>query len=447
MVFGRLIRALDRPVDAASTAAFRILFGAVLLLSTLRFIAHGWVAKYYLQPKLFFHYWGFGWVRPLPGLGMYALYAAMAVAALAITVGFAYRLAASLFALAFSYAHLCDKTNYLNHYYLISLLAGLLVVLPLDGDLSVRAWRRPSQRRGRVRAWVLYALRFQIAVVYVFGGLGKLGSDWLLEGEPLRVWLSANAGLPLLGPLLSAPWAALAFSWSGALFDLSIVPLLLWRRTRASAYAVLVTFHVLTALLFPIGMFPWLMIACTPIFWEPSWPRALLERAGRQSLPADAVAGGKVGRAGQLAASLYAAAQILLPLRSFFYPGNTLWTEEGFRFSWKVMLIEKAGELELKVVDARGRSYLVDPRVYLTPLQTRMAVTQPDMIQELAADVARDYGARGYGPVRVYADSHVSLNGRLRQRFVDPDVDLATQSDGLGHPSWILPAPTTAPSF
>ncbi len=447
MVFGRLIRALDRPVDGASCVAFRISFGAVLLVATVRFIAHGWVAKYYLQPKLFFQYWGFGWVRPLPGLGMYVLYAAMTAAALGMVLGFAYRSAAAVFALAFSYAHFCDKTNYLNHYYLVSLLTGLMVVLPLDREWSLRTWRRPSETRVRVRAWVLYAVRFQIAVVYAFGGIGKLGPDWLLHGEPLRIWLSANTELPLLGRLLSAPWAALAFSWCGALFDLSIVPLLLWRPTRTPAYAVLVTFHVLTALLFPIGMFPWIMIACAPIFGDPSWPRVLFERRGLLSLPIDGVAGPTLDRAGRLAASLYAVVQVLVPMRCLLYPGNTLWTEEGFRFSWKVMLIEKAGDLELTVVDARGRSYLVDPRAYLTPLQVRMAATQPDMIQELAADVARDYQARGYGTVRVYADSQVSFNGRLRQRFIDPKVDLASQTDGLRHKSWILPAPSKPASF
>ncbi len=229
MVVGRLSRALDRPVDAASSSAFRILFGALMLLSTMRFLDHGWVGQYYQEPKLFFHYWGFGWVQPLPGGAMYALYALMASAALCVLLGVLYRPAAFVFAVAFSYAHFCDKTTYLNHYYLISLIACLFVVLPLDREFSWRVWRRPSDRCGQIRAWALYALRFQIGIVYVFGGIGKLGSDWLLYGEPLRIWLAANAELPLLGRLFVQPWAGLAFSWCGALFDLSIVPLLLWR--------------------------------------------------------------------------------------------------------------------------------------------------------------------------------------------------------------------------
>jgi len=447
MVVGRLIRALDRPLDAASSSAFRILFGALMFLSTVRFLNHGWVALYYQKPTWFFPYWGLGWVRPLPGAAMYVLYALIAVASLCILVGVAYRAATCVFALGFSYAHLCDKTNYLNHYYLISLLACLFCVLPLDREFSVRVWRRPSERRGQLRAWAVYLLRFQTGVVYVFGGIGKLGADWLIHGEPLRIWLAANGELPVLGRVLVQPWAALGFSWCGALFDLSIVPLLSWRVTRAPAYAVLVVFHVLTALLFNIGMFPWIMILSATIFWPPSWPRQVQSWLGRVAPPPDGVAGTPLGRAARLGAAAYAAVQLLLPLRSSLYPGNTLWTEEGFRFAWKVMLIEKAGTLELNVVDSAGRSFLVLPRDHLTPTQARMVSTQPDMILQFARLVAQDFAARGYAPVRVYADSEVSFNGRRSQRMIDPKVDLAAESDSLRPKTFILPAPTQAPEF
>jgi Vitamin K-dependent gamma-carboxylase len=108
------------------------------------------------------------------------------------------------------------------------------------------------------------------------------------------------------------------------------------------------------------------------------------------------VAGAPLGPGARWAAAGYAAVQLLLPLRSALYPGNTLWTEEGFRFSWKVMLIEKAGNLEFSVIDGAGRSYLVSEREYLTPFQARMAATQPDMILELAHFIARDFEAKGH---------------------------------------------------
>ena len=144
---------------------------------------------------------------------------------------------------------------------------------------------------------------------------------------------------------------------------------------------------------------------------------------------------------------VYVATQILLPLRSALYPGNTLWSEEGFRFAWKVMLVEKAGSLEFEVEERAGRRYSVSPQQYLTPFQARMAATQPDMILELAHWIARDAAKRAGSPVRVYADSEVSFNGRLRRRLIDPTQDLASIEDGLSPKPWILPAPTDAPAF
>lgn len=441
----RIARALDAPVDAASLAVFRAGFGAVMLATTVRFAAHGWIAREFERPTFFFPYWGFSWIHPLPGDGMTALYVLMGVTALAITVGLFTRAAALLFGLAFTFAHLCDKTNYLNHYYLVSLLSLLLVIAPLDRAFSFRVVLWPEDRADRVRRWVLWLFRLQVGVVYVFGGLAKLGSDWLLRGEPLRIWLSTRRDLPLLGRFLADPRAAIAFSWGGLLFDLSVVPLLLWARTRRIEYAVVLFFHAMTAVLFNIGMFPWIMSVAATVLFDPSWPRRFWR--ARPHAEGEAVAGAPVRAAGLAALVAYALVQLLLPLRHLLYPGNTLWTEEGFRFSWRVMLIEKQGALEYTVVEPDGRRTVVSPRESLTPFQTQMTATQPDMILQFAHHLADAWAAKGRGPVKVFADAQVSFNGRPHQRMVDPSVDLAAEKDGLWHKRWILPAPTVAPLF
>ena len=88
-------------------------------------------------------------------------------------------------------------------------------------------------------------------------GVAKLNADWLLEAQPLGIWLQDHTGLPLVGRAFGEPWAAHLFSWCGAGFDLTIVAWLMWKRTRPAAYVVLVVFHVMTYLLFPeIGVFP-----------------------------------------------------------------------------------------------------------------------------------------------------------------------------------------------
>jgi hypothetical protein len=419
---------LNEEVDSASLRAFRAGFGAIMLIATFRFFAHGWIAADYGIPKHFFHYWGFGWVRPLPLPLMYALYGVTATAAIFIALGRWQRPAAAIFGVLFTYAHLIDKSNYLNHYWLVTLLALLLTMVPLDGS-------------GPARAWMLWLFRLQIGVVYFFGGMAKIGRDWLIEGEPLRIWLAANAELPIVGRWFHFKATALAFSWAGCLFDLTIVPLLLWRKTRAPAYAVLIAFHLMTSLLFHIGMFPWIMIVSATVFFDPSWPR----RWAKGRLADDGPPARSIGRRGAALLAAYALFQLLMPLRSVLYPGNTLWTEEGFRFSWRLMLIEKSGALEFTVVDRAGGRTVVYPREYLTPFQTRMASTQPDMILELAHMIAAD--RRAAGPVQVFADAEVSFNGRFRARLIDPTVDLAAETDSLAPKRWILPAPTTKPAF
>lgn len=432
----RLLALANRQVDAASLGVFRIALGVIGVIAGARFFTHGWIEEYYEKPRLFFSYWGLGWIRPWPAPWMRVHYALMVASAACVALGVRTRIACAVLAVTFGYAHLCDQCNYLNHYYLYTLLAALSVLLPLDRFASLAVL--PGAPARTVPAWTVWLLRFQLGVVYVFGALGKVGSDWLVHGQPLQIWLRANAGLPWVGRWISSHAAAMAFSWGGFLFDLCIVPLLLWSRTRRLAYGALLGFHVTTALLFRIGMFPWMMIAFTTVFFSPSWPR----RRTRATSGAFLRSGPTLGPRGLVALGVYVLLQVSLPLRSHLYPGNTLWTEEGFRFAWKVMLIEKAGVLELRLLDAEGRARYVDAKDLLTPVQLRMVVTQPDMILQLAHRAAGLHP----GTVAVYAEtSAVSFNGRPHAPMIDPTVDLLGQRDSLAAKSWILPAPTRPP--
>lgn len=433
-----------RPIDAASLALFRIGFGALLLLSTLRYFAHGWIAEYFLVPTHFFKYWGLDWVRPWPGVGMYVHFGLMAACALGVMLGYRYRWSAALFGLLFAYQHLIDKTNYLNHYYLVACVCLLLVCLPLGSYWSLDARREPSRRREQLPAWMLWVLRAQFGLVYVFGGLAKLNRDWLVDAQPLGIWLARQQDLPWFGPWLSTPWAAHLMSWAGAAFDLSIVPLLLWRRSRPLAYALVLGFHLATARLFSIGIFPYFMLCGSLLFLSPSWPRWPLARLGvlrRLAVPSTSSAQlAPPPRWGRWALAGYFALQLLLPLRHLAYPGNMLWTEQGFRFSWNVMLMEKDASVDFRVVEpASGRTFHVSPRAYFTAYQTAMMSPQPDMVLEAAHVVADDFRARGVREPAVYVDAFASLNGRPLQRLIDPHVDLAHTRDGLAPKPWIVP--------
>ena len=434
-------------LPAAPLAVFRGAFGLLLFGSVLRFWAKGWIAELYIKPTFFFPYYGFEFVRPL-GNYTYLLFAACGVCALLVAVGWCYRPAAVGLFLSFSYIELMDKSTYLNHYYFVSLAAFLLVFLPADACFSVDAYRQPRRWHPAVPRWTIDALRLLVGIVYVYAGLAKLNSDWLLHALPLRIWLPAKNDLPLVGGLFNYPITAYVFSWFGAFYDLTVPFFLLYRPTRPWAYAAVVVFHVLTAVLFPIGMFPYVMIVAALIFFPAEahqrfigWLKTRFRLA--PTLPREVAPlhyGFRTQRVLLLVLGVFFVVQLTFPLRYLLYPHELFWTEEGYRFSWRVMLMEKMGQVQFKVVEpATGRTRLINNDQFLTVLQEKMMATQPDMLVQFAHHL-RDYYARPGQPApQVFADSYVSLNGRLGHAFIDPTVDLAQQSEGFAPKPWILP--------
>jgi vitamin K-dependent gamma-carboxylase len=380
--------------------------------------------------------------------------------------GVCFRFSAALFTLGFGYLQLLDVATYLNHYYLALLLSALLAISPAAQAYSLDARWRKTSRPSVPRIW-LVLLRFQVAVVYTFAGLAKATSDWLLHAQPLNIWLAARTDLPLLGLLFVQPWSATLMSWAGFLFDSTIVGWLMWPRSRPYAYAVVIVFHALTRLLFPIGMFPLIMTLAALVFFPPDWPRLLLARLRLTSsaLPLAPAALGvhetrslrppsaAANRPRELVPSawvfvlgLYCGLQLLVPLRFLAYGGDVLWHEQGMRFSWRVMVREKNGSVTFRVRKKdTGHEWQVTARRWLTPHQEGEMAGQPDLILQFAHFLRDDFAARGLGPVEVRVDAQVSLNGRPGAVLVDPNVDLATVSDGLAKARWIRAAPGGAP--
>ena len=476
----RISAAAGRGTSADSVAAFRIAFGAVSAFAAIRFLASGWVGQLYLSPRAHLTYPGFGWVQPLPAPWMHLVVAVIGAAGVAIALGWRFRLACWVFLCSFAYVELIDATLYLNHYWFVTLCALLLALLPAHHRWSLDA------RAGRVRAGalvpvgVIWTLRAQVAVVYLFAGIAKLNAEWLGSALPLRLWLADRADLAVVGPLLDEPWIAYAASWASAAFDCTIVFWLLWRRSRPWAFAAVVVFHFVTGALFAIGVFPLVMVAAALIFFEPDWPRRLAARvhllrrrvggiAGSEStehttqpasvsllplplrdpplpVPPDfrpairaADPRPRLGRGTLVALAALALMQLALPLRHLTYAGDVRWTEEGYWGAWRVMLTDKAAALEFRVTDpTAGSRWQVGPELVLEDWQTERASGHPDLIVATAHLIAARYRDRGVEPVQVYADAWVSMNGRPASRIIDPTVDLAAQPRTLGPAPWIL---------
>jgi hypothetical protein len=447
----RLVSLADREIDGAPLALFRVLFGAVMSVSAFRFLAYGWVDSFYVCPDFHFTYFGFDWIAPLPGPYMHAVFWAMALLGIAISLGLWFRASAIAFLALFTYVQLIDVTVYLNHYYAACLFGLLLAVSPAGEILSLDAWRRGG--RSTARAGWLYLFRFQVGVVYTFAGLAKATPDWLVHAQPLGIWLGSATELPILGEVFTWPGVPHLMSWAGFLFDTTIVWFLSWRRTRVLAFGAVVVFHTLTGILFPIGMFPWIMTTAALVFFPPSFARGLFDRAarvfGRQAAPPEttsARAPSRLASALVAVALVYCALQIALPLRTLAYGGNVLWHEQGMRFSWRVMVREKNGTVTYELHNPRtGRRWEVSPREYLNTIQEREMSGQPDLILQLAHRVAEDAAEREGGPVEVRVRALVSLNGRRATELIDPAVDVASVEDGLAPAHWILEPPPGPP--
>ncbi len=432
---------IDQKVSIAPLTMFRVLFGFMMSLSIVRFLVNGWVYDQYIAPQYHFSYFGFEWVKNPGEIGIYVLFGLCLISAISIMIGFRYRIAAVLFFLSFTYIELIDKTNYLNHYYFISLMAFLMIFLPANQYFSVDAWLKGSHQK-TVAAWTVNTIKFQLAIVYVFAGIAKLNSDWLIEAMPLKLWLPANSHLPIIGSLMEESWVAYAFSWGGAFYDLFIVGFLLYKPTRLIAYSAVIFFHIITWILFPIGMFPWIMILSTLIYFSAEFHEKVISVLSRFFKSGNYKIAESKFTFKPLSALLIAffVLQLLLPWRYLLYPGDLFWNEQGYRFSWRVMLMEKAGYTTLHVKDPEtGKSGQIANYEFLTPQQEKMMSTQPDMILQFAHIVEDYYQNQGIEDPIVYAESYVTLNGRKSQLFLDPKVDLTKEKDSFKPKSWILP--------
>ena len=139
-----------------------------------------------------------------------------------------------------------------------------------------------------------------------------------------------------------------------------------------------------------------------------------------------------------IAISLLLLFQIIFPFRHFVYPGELFWHEQGYRFSWRVMLMEKKGYTQFKIVDSLSKSsFYVKNEDFLTNYQEKQMSFQPDFMNLLI--ILENTTVKKDQNIQVFADSHVALNGRRNQRFIDPKKNLLECERGFKNKSWILP--------
>ncbi len=441
---------LMEQVHIAPLVVFRIVFGGMMLASIIRFWLNGWIEKLYIDPTFFFTYYGFEWVKPLGEVGMYLIFLIMGIAAFFTMIGLFYRISTLVFFLSFSYVELIDKSTYLNHYYFISIVAFVMILLPAGKYFSIDTFINQSKKITHIPRIFIFIIQLQLGMVYFFAGVAKLNPDWLFDAQPLRIWLQAHTDIPILGYFMDKIWVSYFFCWFGAFYDLTIPFFLSFKKTRTIAYLFVIVFHVLTRILFQIGMFPYIMILATLIFFSEGFHLKIIAVLRKVTDKFKKTINQEASVPYQLKKSvlnifigfcvLHFTIQLIMPFRYLCYPDRLFWTEQGYRFSWRVMLMEKAGKTFFNVTDNdTGKSGEAMMDNDLTVNQEKMMATQPDMIVQYAHYLKEKYQKLGIKNPKITVESYVTLNGTGSQLYINKYVDLTKVKDGFHHKWWILP--------
>ncbi len=432
-------------VDNAPLVVFRVLFGALMVAESFGAIATGWVREVFVEPPHTFPLMGFESLRVLHGPWMYGYFAVMGGLAAGVMLGLRYRASATGLALLWSCAYLAQKSHYNNHYYLAAVVSWGMVLAPAHLRASL------DERRGRVQrvevmpALVRQSFQLLLGVVFTYAAIAKLYPGWL-EGDYLRVNLGSKGDRWPLGALVVQPWFQTFTIYSAILFDALVVPGLVWRRTRLLAFLGLVGFNLFNSVVFRIGIFPYMVLAWTVFFFDAATVLKCFRWLPRLASTGQHAAREVGNVAWPVRAGLFVffAVQVLLPLRHFLIPGDVLWTDEGHRMSWRMMLRTRWGDFALTALDRdTGEAWPIELDRYLSPTQLRRAAVSPEYILQLARLIERDHVAEGRTNVALYCRwSRVSVNGGEPGPLIDPSVDLTrARWSPFGHDDWVLDPP------
>ena len=444
---------LFRKVYYSPLVSFRVIFGLLIVAECWGAIYTGWVQSNFVDPKISFSFIGFEWSNVFLGAKMIYFYIAMGILGWFIAFGFAYRFSTIVFALLWSLTYFMQKTSYNNHYYLFMLVSWMMTVIPAHQFFSVDSLMFPKIKRLTCRNWVPTLFIIQLLIVYTFAAFHKIYPDWFngvflqMKFHEYGELLTFKYNLAGLGKVVSSLEFAQVFAWTGFFFDLLIIPAMMFKKTRSLAIKCAIFFHIFNSAVFGIGIFPFFALAMMIFFYDPVkiqemvFPKKsfMMDRSDEDNL----LTTRRVMFSYLLC--FYVLWQVYLPVRHLFIPGNVFWTEEGHRLSWRMMLRNKAGEIEVFVAkpDPKNKGkFLKREKIklddYLTYKQISKLAISPDMMWQFARFVKHDYAEKGIKDVKVFVDAKVSVNGSEYYQFTNPNYNLGvTTWSYFGHQKWI----------
>lgn len=431
---------LFKHIDNTGLVLWRVAFGLLIAIEGYGAIATGWVKRTLVDPDFTFNFIGFEFLQPLPGDGMYWYFALMGTFGVLVMLGYKYRFSMFCYAVMWSCVYLMQKTSYNNHYYLMMLLCWIMVFLPAHRWFSLDAYFDKKIKSPSMPRWVSLFVILKIWIVYTYASIAKWYPDWL-DTTVSALFMKGKIDYWAIGPFLQLDWVHWCIAYVGILFDLLIVPALLYKRTRLLAFCISIFFHLFNSIVFQIGIFPYMSMAFAFFFFSSEMlQRRFLPKKKHYDLGEIKVP--KYRNVLIAVASIYFAFMILLPLRHWTFTDDVLWTEEGHRLSWRMMLRTRSAILTVYTKekgDTDKKKY--DYKKLLSKKQKRSVKSKPDLIWQLAQRVKAEEAKEGRD-VEVFVKSKVKINGGGYYPFIDPKVDLANEPwKHFEHHDWILPSP------
>lgn len=454
-----ITRFFYRPVHIYPLALFRIIFGALMVLQSIKYFYLDIIQKEYVAPLV--HFKWVTWLPELPGMANYIPFTLILISAIGITLGYKFRLSSITFTVSYTYIFLIEMAGYTNHFYFILLMSFLLSLTNAHACWSFDVAQKRQIWSGYIPNWQLFILKLQVFVLYFYGGVSKFHPDWI-SGTVMRLKLEQFTGHSLFNPLLNNQPAALFFSYTGLIFDLFIGFLLFSKKWRYLGIYLCLFFHafnyyILYALPLTkanIGIFPLLGAGLTLLFIDSKLPLRWIEQAqkGLNKLivvtfnkkmkqvdphniilmedpnPAPALMPytpyQKYAVTGFI--FIFFAIQFGVPLRRYFSPGDHLWTRQGHYFGWTMKLTTYKFKDIAVIINDRDLSKRVEVnhKDFITYKQFRKLASNPGMIVQYARFIEDYYRhIMNYPTVSIRVITQIEVNGTPKQNLVDPYAD------------------------
>jgi vitamin K-dependent gamma-carboxylase len=436
--------ALFSYTDGFGLELFRKLFVMILIYQSYSFYKANYLEAGILAPRFLFCFQPFTFLNGTPEGLIKVLFALFMFAPIGMFFQKIFRISTLIYLISFSFFVLVEQSYFNNHFYLIILLCGIwLFYKPYGNGFN-----------SQIQGWLPILFQFMIVLVYFYGGLAKLNADWLIRQEPVRTMLALNAQSTLIKGAHQSELVIAYYTYGGAIFDLVIGFLLIYRRTLWLGVALNVLFHLNNAFVFnigeggDIGIFPAFMIASNVLFIPPeilkNWLRKIGIAATEKQVAKQAVTDMPAipTRRIKWALIIFITLQVLLPFRYLLVGKDVDWTGQQQFFSWRM-------KVHSKKVDAQffyKASEIDSLRPYplgriINTMQIRQMGQHANMVWQFVQFMKSDLRKKeGLTDPIIEANIRVAFNGRDFQNFVRPGTNLAkAEFSAWKRPDWIEP--------